>query len=212
MTDGGSELSRGVNMATNVITVTRQFGSMGRPIARMIAEKMGYAYYDRDIIDEVAVRSSIPIDKYLQMSEKPLTGYDKMIYPLGIGDAAKQDRIFSAEKEVILKLADKQNCVIVGRCSDYIMKTASKQNVFSVFIYAPYEARERFCQTELGILPDKVQDYIIRVDRGRAQYYKRQTGEEFMSQKYRNMMIDSSAFSSEAVVDLICQAAENYFS
>lgn len=198
-------------MATNVITVTRQFGSMGRPIAKAVAQKLGFEYYDRDIIDAVASKISIPIDKYLQMSDKLLSAYDKMMYPLGIGDAAKQDSIFQAEKEVILKLSERENCVIVGRCSDYILKSIDRENVLSVFIYAPVEARKEFCKKNLGILPEKVEDYIIRVDRGRAEYYKRQTEEKFNSQKYRNLMIDSSCMPEEDIVDIICRMAMHKF-
>lgn len=201
----------GFLMATNVITVTRQFGSMGRPIAKAVAERMGFTYYDRDIIDAVASKVSIPVEKYLQMNDKMLSAYDRMMYPLGIGDAAKQDLIFQAEKEAILKLSEKEDCVIVGRCSDYILKTSHKQNVLSVFIYAPVEARQQFCKQKLGILPEKTDDYIIRVDRGRAEYYERQTGERFDSPKYRNLMIDSSSASMEDIVGVICQMAECKF-
>lgn len=198
-------------METNVITVTRQFGSMGRPIAKAVAEKMGYEYYDRDIIDATVKKAKIPIDTYLGLSEKKLSKYDKMMYPLGIGDAIKQDQIFQAEKEVILNLAEKKNCVVVGRCSDYIMQTVGHKNLFSVFIYAPYEKREKFCIRELGILPEKVNDYIIRVDSGRAEFYKRHTGEEFLSGKYRNLMLDSSFLPKEELVDIICKMAEYKF-
>lgn len=198
-------------METNVITVTRQFGSMGRPIARAVAEKMGYEYYDRDIIDATASKLSIPIEKYLGMSEKKLSKYDKMIYPLGIGDAIKQDKIFQAEKEVILNLASKQNCIVVGRCSDYIMHTAGHKNLFSVFIYAPHEMRKRFCVRELGIKPESADDYIVRVDSGRAEFYKRQTGEDFLSGRYRNLMLDSSFIPLNEIVDIICKVAEYKF-
>lgn len=198
-------------MGTNVITITRQFGSMGRPIAKMVAEKLGFAYYDRDIIDAAASSVSMPVDKYLQMSDKPLSKYDKMMYPLGIGDAVKQDLIFAAEKKAILKLAEKQDCVIVGRCSDYIMSTAKKKELLSIFIYAPVETREKFCQKELGILPDKVDDYIIRVDSGREEFYQRHTGEDFKSPKYRNMMLDSSALPLEKTAELICRMAKYKF-
>lgn len=198
-------------MGTNVITITRQFGSMGRPIAKAVAEKLGFAYYDRDIIDAAASSVSMPVEKYLEMSDKPLSKYDKMMYPLGIGDAVKQDMIFEAEKKAILKLAEKQNCVIVGRCSDYILSTAKKKELLSIFIYAPVETRERFCQKELGILPEKVDDYIIRVDSGREEYYKRHTGEDFKSPRYRNMMLDSAVLPMEEAVELICQMAKFRF-
>ena len=198
-------------METNVITITRLFGSMGRPIAKAVAQKLGYEYYDRDIIDAAAAKVHTPIEKYLGLSERKLTKYDKMMYPLGIGDAIKQDMIFQAEKEVILDLTEKKNCVLVGRCSDYIMKTSGHQNLFNIFIYAPYEVRKKFCIRELNIVPERVDDYIVRVDEGRSEFYQRHTGADFRSDTYRNLMLDSSFLPREQLVDSICHMAEYKF-
>lgn len=198
-------------METNIITVTREFGSMGRPIARRVAEIMGYEYLDRDIIDATVAKTGIPIEEFLDMEEKPLSAYDKMIYPLGIGDAVKQDKIFEAEKEAIIELSSKQNCVIVGRCSDYILHKAKKRNLFSVHIYAPVNVRKNFGMQELGILPDKIDDYIVRVDSGRSEFYKRHTGVSFNSMKYRDVLINSEYLTQEEIAQSICSMARYRF-
>jgi len=198
-------------MGTNAITITREFGSMGRPIAKIVAEKMGYEYLDRDIIDAAVKKAGIPIEEFLQMDEKPLSAYDKMMYPLGIGDAVKQDRIFAAEEEAIRELAEKQNCVIVGRCSDYILHKANKKNLFSVHIYAPVQVRKNFGMEQLEIRPDKIDDYIIRVDSGRSDFYKRHTGVSFSSMTYRDMMLNSESLSKEEIADVICYMAKLKF-
>lgn len=185
---------------------------MGRPIAKLVAEKLGYEYYDRDIIDKAIENIEFPVEKYLQMSDKPLSTYDRMMYPLGFGDAVKQDKIFKAEKAAIIDLATANNCVIVGRCSDYILKTADeKVNVFSVFVYAPIDARQNFCRQELEIMPTNINDYIYKIDKGRADYYKRHTGEEFSSRRYRNLMLDSSCVTKEQAAEIICQMAKYTF-
>jgi len=199
-------------METNIITITREFGSMGRPIAKLVAEKMGYEYLDRDIIDATVKKTGIPIEEFLDMDEKPLTAYDKMIYPLGIGDAVKQDKIFEAEKEAILELSSKQNCVIVGRCSDYILHKAKRPNLFSIHIYAPVHIRKNFGMQELGILPDKIDDYIVRVDSGRSEFYKRHTGVSFSSQRYRDVMINSEYLTKDQIAEAICTMAKFRFS
>ena len=198
-------------METNIITITREFGSMGRPIAKIVAEKMGYEYLDRDIIDATVKKTGIPIEEFLDMDEKPLSAYDKMIYPLGIGDAVKQDKIFEAEKEAILELSEKQNCVIVGRCSDYILHKAKRKNLFSVHIYAPVHIRKNFGMQELGILPDKIDDYIIRVDSGRSEFYQRHTGVSFNSLRYRDAKINSEYLTKEQIADAICVMAKYRF-
>ena len=198
-------------MGTNVITITREFGSMGRPIAKIVAEKMGYEYLDRDIIDATVEKTGIPIEQFLEMDERPLTAYDKMMYPLGIGDAVKQDRIFAAEGEAIRELAEKKNCVIVGRCSDYILHKANKKSLFSVHIYAPIQVRKNFGMEQLEIRPDKIDDYIIRVDTGRSEFYKRHTGVSFSSMTYRDMMINSESVPKEEIADIICYMAKKKF-
>lgn len=198
-------------MKHNVITVTRQFGSLGRPIAKLIAKKMNIAYYDRDIIDATAEMLGIPVGQYQELKEKKLTTYDKMMYPLGIGDMVMQDKIFEAEKKVILDLAAKEDCLIVGRCADYILYNSDICNTFNVFIYAPYENRKMNCHVEFGIVPEFADDYIIKVDSSRSKVYERYTGSEFMSLAYRNMLIDSSKMSKEDIADLIIDAASKSF-
>ena len=120
--------------------------------------------------------------------------------------------VFEAEKEAILELSAKQNCVIVGRCSDYILHSAKRPNLFSVHIYAPVHVRKNFGMQELGILPDKIDDYIIRVDSGRSEFYKRHTGVSFNSQKYRDVMINSEYLTKDQIAEAICTMAKFRFS
>ena len=80
-----------------VIAVTRQFGSLGRPIAKEVATRLNMKYYDRDIIDIAARNMGMNVDELLEFEGKKLTAYDKMLYPLGYGDAAMKDRVYKME-------------------------------------------------------------------------------------------------------------------
>ncbi|MFT9055642.1 MAG: cytidylate kinase-like family protein [Ethanoligenens sp.] len=198
-------------MGTNVISVTRQFGSLGRPIAKMVAERMGYEYLDRDIIETAAAQLGEPVYKLSEYEDRVLTPYEKMAFPLGFGTSEKQNRLFEIEKKIILDFTAERNCVIVGRCSDYILRMAGIPNLLNVFIYAPYEVRYNYCLTYLGFSEDAVEKYIDKIDSGRSGYYKKYTGENFDSTKYRDLMISSAYLPLEKLVALICAAAKLKF-
>ena len=195
-----------------VITITREFGSLGRPIARQVAERLGFDYYDRDMIETVAESLGEEVKDLLEYSEENLASpYRKMMKPLGYGAAAKQKKLFEIEKKVILDYANSRNCVIVGRCADYVLRSAGKKKLFNVLIYAPYSARYNFCVDRLGLTPEATADYMDKINKARADFYKKQTGERFDSPKYRHMMIDSSCMKMSDIIDVICSSAEKSF-
>ena len=123
----------------------------------------------------------------------------------------KQKKLFEIEKKVILDYANSRNCVIVGRCADYVLRSAGKKKLFNVFIYAPYSARYNFCVDRLGLTPEATADYMDKINKARADFYKKQTGERFDSPKYRHMMIDSSCMKMSDIIDVICSSAEKSF-
>lgn len=198
-------------MQTNVITITRQFGSLGRPIAKRVAEMMGYEYFDRDIIESAADKLGEPVYKLNEYDGHTITRYGKMMFPMGYGARSKQNKLFETEKRVILEFAHKENCVIVGRCSDYILADAEFEKRFSVFIFAPYEARYTNCLKTLGLTPEAAEVYMEKVDVARARFYKDYTGEDFESLKYRNLLLDSSYASIDDAASIICGAAKKKF-
>lgn len=198
-------------MDTHVITVTRQFGSLGRIIASKVAEKMGFEYYDRDIIEKSAEQIAEPVYELSEYDGHQYSKYGRMMFPLGYGIKAKQKKLFEFEKEVIIDFASKKDCVIVGRCSDYILKEAGFENVYSVFIYAPHSARFGFCMKNLGLTDEAAEVYMEKVDKARSLFYEEHTGEKFESVKYRNLLVDSSAMDIDNTVELICNAARLKF-
>ncbi len=196
----------------SVITVTRQFGSLGRVIARKVAEELGYDYYDREIIEKVAEEMGLPVNELSEFENKKLSAFDKMMYPLGLGTARKKADIFDVEKKIIIDLAKKGNCVIVGRCADFILKEAGFENVLNVYVYAPYSKRRLFCMNDLGLDLEQSEKYLECVDEARKRFYKNQTGHSFESILYRHLLIDSSAFTLLGSVQLITEAARIKFS
>ena len=103
-----------------IVTITRQFGSLGRPIAREMSEILGIEYYDRDIVEETSKKMNLPVSKISEHEETYSTNLFSMLLPLGSDSIAKQDEIYNVQKQVIREMAEKESCIIVGRCADYI--------------------------------------------------------------------------------------------
>lgn len=188
-----------------VVTIARQFGSLGRPIARNISEELGIEYYDREIVDISAKKLNMPVSTISDNEEVAKSAFFNMSYPLGIGTTAIQDSIFQTQKKIIQDLAEKQSCIIVGRCADYILK--DQKNIMNIFIYAPYEARFQNCVERLNMQPDEAKRMIASVDKARESYHKHYCGYSMSDKDYKHVMLDSSMFgvdgTTEILVDMI---------
>lgn len=119
-----------------IVTITRQFGSLGRPIAREMSEILGIEYYDRDIVEATSKKMNLPVSKISEHEETYSTSLFPMLLPLGSDSIAKQDEIYNVQKEVIREMAEKESYIIVGRCADYIFR--DHRNVLNIYIYAKY--------------------------------------------------------------------------
>ncbi|MBW4084970.1 AAA family ATPase [Paenibacillus sp. S150] len=188
-----------------VVTVARQFGSLGRPIARKVSERLGIEYYDRDIVDWTAKSLNLPVSTVSDVEESAKSVFFNMSYPLGMGTTAVQDTIFASQQKIITDLADKGSCIIVGRCSDHILK--DRKNIINVFIYAPYDARHRNCVERLNMQPAEAKKMIMDVDKARESYHRHYCGYSMSDKDYKHVMIDSSLLgvdgTCEVLVDII---------
>ena len=104
-----------------VITISREFGSGGREVGFRLAQKLGIPFYDRDIVEETAKRMGLPISVVSDKEEVSNFPYLRYLYPLGMVVPSMQDEIFQIEKNIIMDLADKGPCILVGRCADSIL-------------------------------------------------------------------------------------------
>lgn len=130
-------------MKKNIITISREFGSGGRFIGENIAKKLGIAYYDKDIIAEIAEKSGLSPDYISENAElSPRKGL--LAYAFAgrdITGKSIEDIVYEEQRKIILDIADKEDCVIIGRNADFILK--DRENVLNVFIH--------------GNIPEKVQ-------------------------------------------------------
>lgn len=163
----------------NIIVIGRQYGSGGHDIGKMLAEKLGFDFYDQEIIKMAAGTTGLTSD-FISKNEESMTNsflYDLVnqvyIYSKSEEEAPK-DKIFEAESRVIKELAEKGNCVIVGRCSDYILRDHA--NVLKIFFSAPMESREKRVMGRLNVSEKEAERKIRREDKLRSDNYHYYTG------------------------------------
>ena len=196
-----------------VITVTRQFGSMGRPIARRLAENLGIEYYDRALIDLAAQKLGLPAEQIDAAEEsadsKPTNPFERMAYPLGTRATAEQDQIFETQKNIIRFLAEKDTCVIVGRCADFVL--CDMKNTVNIYIYAQYEARLQHAVQDLGLSEEEARRTISRVDKARENYHMNYAGFKPDDKRFKDILIDSSFLGIDKTADFLTIAVKSRF-
>ena len=196
-----------------VVTITRQFGSLGRPIARQMSEILGIDYYDRDIVDQAAKKLKLPISVVDQEEEKAVkqavNPFSRMIFPLGKGTSNTQDKIFDTQRNIIQFLSENNNCIIVGRCSDFILSDV--KNSLHIYIYASYEARLEHCIKDLGLEEQEARRMIKSVDEARNSYHMQYAGYLPDDKRYKDILIDSSFFGEKGTAEFLAEAVKKKF-
>ena len=196
-------------MKQYVVTISRQFGSMGRMIAQQLSRELGVDFYDRDIVEETASRMGLPVSVISNTEENSKSIYFKQQYPLCMGIASMRDEIFLIQKNIIRDLAQKESCIIVGRCADSILM--DMENRLNVYIYAPMGARLRNA-VELAKLDEKTAKKMIReIDRSRELYHRRYCPEYVDASTNKDIMIDSSRFGAEGTVKILAGLVREMF-
>lgn len=188
-------------MEKYVITVSRQFASMGRSISRTLSEKLNIPFYDRDIVEETARRMQLPVSVISDTEEASHSAFFKRQYPLGMGISSMQDEIFLIQKNIIEDLAAKESCIIVGRCADSILHHV--KNHLSIYIYAPYEARFDNCLNYLGMDAQTAEKMIKSVDKSRQLYHKHYCENYRDETSNKDFMLNSSSFGIEGSADIL---------
>ena len=187
-----------------VITITREYGSGGRYVGRLIADKLGIKLYDKDFITKVAEETGLS-EEYIETNEQKRNILDNLNngYYVGLNNA---DELFIKESELIKKVADEESCVIVGRCADFILK--DRKNVIKIFIYSDIEDKIERATKIYGFNKEKAEKEIKRIDKLRANHYKYYTNKEWKDYSNYDICINSDSFGVEKAANLICEIIE----
>lgn len=191
------------------ISLNRQFGSLGRPIAQKVSEMLGIEFYDRDIVDATAKKLNLPISVVGEAEEKHGDRFFKMQFPLGNGSSELKDEIFAAQQKIIMELADKSSCIIVGRCADFVLR--NNPNVLNIYIYASYGNRVKNCIDVLNMDPNIALKRIKEVDKARSNYHMKYASYAPDDKNHINVMLDSGVLGVNGTAEAIVAIVKNHF-
>ena len=198
-------------MSSNiVITMARQYGSGGKTIGAMLAKELGINCYSREILRMASEESGIN-ERLFGMSDEKMKGagwfkilsrpYDGELLPPEDKDFVSEENIFNYQAKIIKDLAEKESCVIVGRCADYILK--DNPNCINVFICADRADRIKRIAERYDVSEKKALDRIKRMDRERKYYYETHTGQEWGSISSHEILLNASLLGIEGTVDIL---------
>lgn len=194
-----------------IITIGREFGSGGRELGKRLAEKLGFAYYDEEIISAIAERSDLAEDYVKQVVENKIVSYYPITIATTLTAAAPEDSvysinrsIFAAQTEVMEEMAKKSDCVIVGRCADHIL---ADYHPFRLFVYADMPNKIARCRAKgedgAGLTDKELEKKIRAVDKARGQYYRFYTGATHDDRLSYDLGINTSGLEIKAVANAI---------
>ena len=193
-----------------VITIARQYGSVGRTIGKMLAQELGIHYYDRELLKLASDESGINEALFAQADEKlkntslfriAQNVYGGELIPPDSDDFTSTDNLFNYQAKIIRELAQEESCVIIGRCADYVLK--EYDNVLSVFIHAPKDFCIEKAGEVLNLTGRELERYIAKTDKYRAEYYKYHTGREWTDARNYDLCLNSSKLGYERCVQEI---------
>ena len=202
-------------MTNTIITIGRQYGSGGRYVARLLAEKLEIPFYDKELLTEVARDSGMSKDLLEEHDEKNNRGFlfSVMGGVQSAGDAGGMfldmpltHRIFLAQFDTIRRIAGEGPCVIVGRCADYVLR--DHENVLNVFIKADREDRIRRIVDYYGVDPLKAEEQLKKADKQRAAYYNYYATGTWGDVDNYDLCVDTGALGIAGSVELIAKCAD----
>ena len=198
-------------MAEKIIfTIGRQFGSGGRKVGKLLSEKLGIPYYDRELLAIAAKDSGFSESLFHSADEKPSSSilYSLVMgsYPMasgtmGFNEMPLNDQLFLIQSNTIRKVASKESCIIIGRCGDYILR--GNPNLISVFIHAPLEARVKRAVEVYGVPADRAEDVCLKNDKSRANFYNYYSDQKWGMCRTYSLSLDSAQIGIDGCVEEI---------
>ena len=198
-------------MSKSVITISREFGSGGRSVGRLAADRLGYRFYDRELITKVAEESGFSED-FVAEEEEYAHHKSALLHALHMssgsdcfGGLSLYNQLQIAQTRVILRLAEEGGCVIVGRCADYILR--SRADCLHVFIHADIPFRAKRIVEQYGERDDKPEKRLRDKDEKRRIYYKACTDRSWGDCRNYHISLDSGLIGIERCADIIADLA-----
>lgn len=198
-----------------IVCIGRQFGSGGQEIGQGLADKLGIPLYDKEILKKAAEESGIVEELFERADEMPTNSF---LYTLSVGahghamgmpnygDYLTNDKLFLFQSNTIREMAEKESCVIIGRCADYILR--DRKDMLSVFIHAPLEMRIQYLRDRRNVPADEAKALIKKSDRQRANYYNFYADCDWGAVSTYDVAINSGKLGIEKSVDVLAGICE----
>lgn len=194
-------------MAINIITISREFGSGGRTIGKLLGEKLGIPCYDSEIIEKVAEKSGFTKDYIAEKGEyarTPISGLFRSNYYY---QSSNEDIIWSIQSCVIREIAEQGPCILVGRCADFILR--NRTDIMRVFICSDMKSRAERIVSVYGEKEDSPEKRLKDKDKRRASYYQFYTDTKWGDAKNYDICLNSGALGIENCADILYSILKN---
>ena len=199
-----------------IITIARQYGSGGREIGELVAEKLGIPIYDKELITEAATRGSLD-ESVSKLADE--SSANSLLYTLAMGSNVLgttmhfgykmplNDKLFILQSEVIKEYAAEGSGIFIGRCADYVLR--EEASILRIFIYGDIAKREaRIAQRHPELKSSQIIDVIAKTDKRRASYYNFYTGNKWGKFDNYDMAINSSTLGIDGTAHVIAAIAK----
>ena len=191
-----------------LVTISREYGSGGRIIGKILADKLGVPFYDKEIIDMAVQESGFSREmiENAELKAKSSFAYNlasalNFSEGMSAGPLSVNEKLFLAQFQVIAEIGKTGEGVIVGRCADYILK--DNPDTISVFCFSDLEERIRFSINEYDVPAKQAKKIVQEKDMKRARFYEFHTNQKWGDAKNYSLLINTSKMSTDEVVEII---------
>ena len=188
-------------MEKRIITISREFGSGGRTIGKLVAEHLGIRCYDAELIQKLAAESGFDENYVKEAGEYTPGGFLASAFTNRSFGPTNEDLLWKLQYRIIRELAEKESCVIIGRCANYILK--DYPNVIRVFIHASWDFRMEKAAEKLSMSTREIEKFLQKDDRRKDEYYRRFTGQEWKDATQYDLCLDSSKLGYDKCIEEI---------
>lgn len=193
-------------MSKRIITISRQFGSNGRIIGKLLSSRLRIPFYDKQLIKLASEQLDIPYEQLVLVDEKKEKSWryevdrDSRLNKQYRYDSIDR-QLFETESEVIKELARREDCIIVGRCADYVLKDLDKMK--HVYLYAPYEVRVKRVMEREGLEEKEAEKLVRQVDKDRRYYYNYYTNGAWDEMENYDICLNTHDFNTEEILEIL---------
>lgn len=195
----------------SIITISREFGSGGHSIGEAVARKLGYRFFDRELVNQVAERSGFS-PEFIEESGEYASAKNSLLFAIATANQytmngiSMLDKLYIEQTKIIEEIAQEGSCVIVGRCADYILR--EYRDCLHVFIHADMKSRAKRIVERFGEQERPAEKRLNEKDQRRKVYYKNYTGRTWGQAQNYDLCLNSGVLGSERCVELIAAACK----